>query len=127
MKMVLWAAAGGAIGAAGRYLVGIGATRLLGFGFPWGTLIVNIVGSFAMGVLIETLALRFSVTQETRVFLATGILGGFTTFSAYALDVVVMMQRKEHAAAMFYMGASVGLSVMALILGLSLVRAILHP
>ena len=83
MKLVLLVAAGGAIGAVGRYLVGVGAVRLLGFGFPWGTLIVNVLGSLLMGLLIEFIALRLSASNEVRTFLATGVLGSFTTFSAF--------------------------------------------
>lgn len=94
MKMVLMAAMGGAIGAAGRYLVSVGAMRLIGSGFPWGTLIVNVAGSLVMGLMIEAFALRYSVSNEVRTFLATGILGGFTTFSAFSLDFAVLMERK---------------------------------
>lgn len=126
MKMFLMAAAGGAFGAGARYLVGVGALRLIGSGFPWGTLIVNIVGSFLMGVLIEGAALKWSMTNEMRTFLATGILGGFTTFSAFSLDFAVLMERKANAAAMLYLGASVGLSILALFAGLSVIRAIGH-
>lgn len=124
MKMFLMAAAGGAFGAGARYLVGVGALRLIGSGFPWGTLIVNIVGSFLMGVLIEGAALKWSMTNEMRTFLATGILGGFTTFSAFSLDFAVLVERKANAAAMLYLGASVGLSILALFAGLSVIRAI---
>lgn len=126
MKMVLMAAMGGAIGAAGRYLVGVGAVRFLGSGFPWGTLIVNILGSLLMGFLIEAIALRYSVSNEVRTFLATGILGGFTTFSAFSLDFVTLMERKAHGFAAFYLGASVCLSILALFAGLALARALLQ-
>lgn len=126
MKMVLMAAMGGAVGAAGRYLVGVGALRLIGTGFPWGTLIVNIVGSFIMGFMIETFALRFSVSNELRTFLATGVLGGFTTFSAFSLDFVVLMERKAQGLAALYLGASVGLSILALFAGLFIARAIIQ-
>ena len=126
MKMLLLAASGGAIGAGARYLVGVGAARLLGAGFPWGTLIVNIAGCFLMGVLIEMLALRFSATNDMRVFLTTGLLGGFTTFSAFALDVVVLAERKQNVAAMLYLGSSVFFSLLALFAGLAMVRSLLH-
>jgi CrcB protein len=124
MKMFLMAAAGGALGAGARYLVGVGALRLLGSGFPWGTLIVNIAGCFLMGVLIEGAALKWSMSNEMRTFLATGILGGFTTFSAFSLDFAVLMERKANAAAMIYLGASVGFSILALFAGLAVMRAI---
>lgn len=126
MKMVLMAAMGGAIGAAGRYLVGIGAIRLLGAGFPWGTLIVNVIGSLIMGLFIEAIALRYSISNEMRTFLATGILGGFTTFSAFSLDFAVLVERKAHGLAALYLGASVTLSILALFAGLALARAVLQ-
>lgn len=126
MKLVLMAAAGGAIGAAGRYLVNLGAARWLGADFPWGTLTVNVLGSFAMGVLIESIALRSAVSQEVRVFLATGILGGFTTFSAFSLDFVSLLERRDYLSAASYLLGNVGLAIAALFLGLVLVRQILQ-
>ena len=125
MKMMLMVALGGAIGTTGRYLVGVLAARLFGVGFPWGTLIVNILGSFVMGVLIATLALRYSVSNEVRAFLTIGILGGFTTFSSFALDVVFLAEKKQYLASMSYMGLSVICSLIALVLGLTLVRSLL--
>lgn len=124
MKMFLLAAAGGALGAGARYLVGVGAMRLMGPAFPWGTLSVNIVGCFLMGVLIEGAALKWSMSNELRTFLATGILGGFTTFSAFSLDFAVLMERKAQASALVYLGASVGFSILALFAGLSIMRAL---
>ncbi|MEC9368355.1 MAG: fluoride efflux transporter CrcB [Pseudomonadota bacterium] len=126
MNMVFWVAAGGAIGASARYLVGVGAARLLGSGFPGGTLIVNVLGCFLMGILIEAAALKLSLSNEMRTFLATGILGGFTTFSAFSLDFAVLWERKETAAALAYLGSSVVFSVLALFLGLLLVRMVLE-
>lgn len=126
MKMFLMAAMGGAIGAAGRYLVGVGAIRFLGPGFPWGTLTVNVVGCFIMGLLIEMFALRYSVTNEIRTFLTTGILGGFTTFSAFSLDFATLMERKAQGLAVVYLGASVGLSILALFAGLYIARVALQ-
>ncbi len=123
---ILYAAAGGAIGAAGRYLIGILALRLMGPGFPWGTLAVNILGSFLMGVIIVTLALRFSASQEFKTFLTTGILGGFTTFSAFSLDFATLVERKANTLAMLYLGSSVLLSILALFAGLALARQILN-
>jgi len=125
MKMVIMAAAGGALGASGRYLVGVMATRLLGINFPWGTMIVNIVGSFMMGALVAALALRFSVGNEVRAFLAIGVLGGFTTFSSFALDFVYLLERKQFLVGGVYLGVSVFVSVMALFFGMSLARALL--
>jgi len=123
MKLMILAAMGGAIGAAARYAVSVGATRLLGHGFPWGTLAVNVIGCLIMGFLIEAIALRYSVSHEVRTFLFTGILGGLTTFSAFSLDFATLVERKEHLTAALYLGASVGLSILALFAGLAIVRA----
>lgn len=126
MKVFLMAAAGGALGAGARHLVNVASTRLMGPAFPWGTLTVNILGCFLMGLLIEGMALRWSMSNEARVFLATGILGGFTTFSAFSLDFAVLMERKAHGPALAYAGASVGLSLLALFAGLYVMRAVFH-
>ena len=125
MKMILMVAMGGAVGSSFRYLVGVAAMRFLGMGFPWGTMIVNIAGSFIMGVLIALLALRFSVGNEVRAFLAIGVLGGFTTFSSFALDVVSLYEKKQYFASMGYMSISVIGSILALFLGLFVVRSLL--
>jgi fluoride exporter len=120
-------AAGGVIGAVARYLVYVATAHLLGTGFPYATLIVNIVGSFAMGVLIETMALVWSTSSEMRLFLATGILGAFTTFSTFSLDFVVLYERREWWPAALYVVASVVLSIGALFAGLLLMRRVLSP
>ncbi len=126
MKLLLLASAGGAIGAGARYLMSVGIHRLVGRGavFPWETLTVNIIGCFLMGVIIEALALRFTGSLELRTFLATGILGGFTTFSAFSLDVATLVSRKEQMLAMVYIIGSVGLSILAFYLGLMLARQV---
>ena len=121
--IVLWVAVGGAIGAAARYLVGVQAGRLLGHDFPWGTLIVNVTGSFAVGVIVALFAHKMQASQEVRAFLTTGILGGFTTFSAFSVDFAVLAERKALAAAGFYVLGSVGLSIAALFAGLWIIRA----
>lgn len=118
-------AAGGAIGAVARYLVFVLATRVLGAGFPWGTLIVNVAGSFVLACLIETMALRWSIGQEMRAFLVIGVLGAFTTFSTFSMDVAVLYHRGALAAAAGYVLASVVLSIAAFFLGLALVRVML--
>ncbi len=125
MRLLLYAAAGGAIGTVARHLANVGFGRWLGAGFPWSTLFVNVVGGFLMGAVIEALALRFDGSLELRTFVATGILGGFTTFSAFSMDAVLMMQRGETAMAAVYIGASVVLSIMALLAGLWLTRLVL--
>lgn len=126
MKLLAYACAGGALGAGARYLVTIGVARLMGVGaaFPWATLCVNVVGSFLMGVLVEAMALKLQVSLEVRTLLITGVLGGFTTFSAFSMDFVTLMNRKESLLAGIYVVGSVGLSILALYAGLALVRQI---
>ncbi|WP_373355667.1 fluoride efflux transporter CrcB [Pseudoroseicyclus sp. CXY001] len=115
-------AIGGALGASARYLVGVGAVRLMGPGFPWATLVVNVVGSFVMGALIVALA-QLSATRFAP-FLMTGLLGGFTTFSAFSLDAVALFERGQAVAAALYVAASVGLSLAACVGGLLLARSL---
>ena len=124
MMTIVWVAMGGAVGATGRYLVAMQALRLFGPGFPWGTLTVNIVGSLAMGLLAGMFAHRFQVSTEIRMFLMTGVLGGFTTFSAFSLDVSVLVARKDYMMSALYIIGSVSLSVAALFVGLRLARMI---
>jgi len=114
---------GGGIGAALRHGVNIAGLRLLGPGFPWSTLTVNVVGSLAMGALAAWFAFRGGSSEPWRLFLATGILGGFTTFSAFSLDVALLVERQQPALASGYVVASVLGSVAALFLGLWLTRA----
>lgn len=116
-------ALGGAIGASARYLTNVGAMRLIGPGFPWGTAVVNVVGSFLMGVLVVVLAERFG--NRLAPFLMTGVLGGFTTFSAFSLDAVTMWERGQTAIAGLYVIGSVTLSILALVAGLALARSLL--
>jgi CrcB protein len=118
---LLQVALGGAIGASARYLTSVGAMRLMGPGFPWGTLMVNVVGSFLMGVLVVVLAHRDGGTRLAP-FLMTGILGGFTTFSAFSLDAMAIYERGELALAAFYVAASVLLSLAAIVLGMYMIR-----
>jgi len=121
---MLFVAAGGALGASARYMVGVASGRLIGFGFPWGTLTVNVLGCLFMGLLIEAMALRWSVGNELRAFLTVGLLGGFTTFSAFSSDFVLLFERDAYVSAGFYLVASVGLSIAALFAGLAIVRAL---
>ncbi|WP_299925166.1 fluoride efflux transporter CrcB [uncultured Pelagimonas sp.] len=114
-------ALGGAIGAVLRYLTGVGAMRWLGAGFPWGTLVVNIVGSFMMGVIVVVLA-HLSGTRFAP-FLMTGVLGGFTTFSAFSLDAATLYERGDVTLAAGYVLASVVFSIAALFAGLLLARS----
>ena len=119
-------ALGGGIGAAARHLVNMAALRLVGPGFPAGTLTVNVVGSLLMGCLAGYFALKHAGGggQGLRLFLATGVLGGFTTFSAFSLDALLLWQRGEAGLAVAYVAGSVILSIAALAVGLSLVRAL---
>lgn len=126
MKLVLLVALGGAIGSTLRYLVSLALGWLFGVGFPWGTIAVNIAGSLAMGLVIGLAASKFQLTNELRVFAATGILGGFTTFSAFSLDFALLFERRDYGLAGLYLAGSVGLSILALFAGLYLVRAWLN-
>lgn len=126
MDKLLLVAAGGATGAVMRYLTGMASLRLLGPGWPWGTLTVNVVGGFAMGLLVATLALRGGADQERwRVLLGVGVLGGFTTFSAFSLEVALMIERREWPQAFGYSTLSVVLSIAALFAGLMMARRML--
>jgi fluoride exporter len=120
---LLLAAAGGALGSSGRYLVGVVTLRAFGPGYPWGTFVVNIVGSALIGIFVELIARKFGTSADLRVFAVTGFLGGFTTFSAFSLDAANMMERGDLGLAAGYIGASVVLSLAALFGGLALVRA----
>jgi CrcB protein len=120
--IVLWVALGGAIGAAARHGVNVWSARMFGSDFPWHTLIVNVAGCFAMGLLTGLLALKLNLSQEARAFLTTGILGGFTTFSAFSLDVALLVERKAMLAAGAYAAGSVVLSLAAVFAGLHLIR-----
>jgi len=122
IKFMFFAACGGAIGAAARYGVYAVMARLLGIEFPWGTLIVNVVGSLAMGLLFGAFAPRLAGSESLRAFVAVGVLGGFTTFSAFSLDFAVLVDRKAHGMAALYAGTSVCISIAALFAGLWLAR-----
>ena len=118
---LLQVALGGAIGASARYLTSVGAMRLMGPGFPWGTLTVNVVGSFLMGVLVVVLAHKGGM--KAAPFLMTGILGGFTTFSAFSLDAFTLYERGQTGGALAYVAASVVLSIAAIVAGVLVARA----
>jgi CrcB protein len=113
---------GAGIGGALRHGVNLGSARLFGAAFPVGTMLVNIVGSFLMGLLAGYFTYRTGVPQSTRLFLTTGILGGFTTFSAFSLDAALLVERHFYWSAAAYVAGSVLLSLVALFAGLSLFR-----
>lgn len=125
MNLVLPIALGGAIGAVMRHYAGSAALAAFGAAFPWGTLIVNVTGSAIMGVLIGTFAQTEGVSPALRAFLTVGVLGGFTTFSTFSLDVVSLWERGEVLAALGYVAASVVISIAALAAGLYGTRMIL--
>ena len=120
MTSVFSVALGGAIGAVGRYGVNVAATRWLGIGFPWGTVIVNIVGSFLMGVLIVWLANKGGMRFAP--FLMTGLLGGFTTFSAFSLDAITLFERGQTLQAGAYVLGSVVTALIAIMAGMAATR-----
>ena len=123
MPVLLQIAVGGAIGATLRYLAVLEVTRLAGRGFPWGTLLVNIAGGLAMGIVAELVLGRTDHgLARFAPFLMPGVLGGFTTFSAFSLEVVQLAERGRLIAAALYVSASVGLSVAALVAGMRLAR-----
>jgi CrcB protein len=123
MAAYLFVFFGSGIGGAMRHSVNQLTMRCIGGDFPWSTLIVNIVGSFVIGVFAEYLALRGQVSQHWRLFFATGVLGGFTTFSAFSLDVVLLHERGQTVLATGYALGTVAASVGALFLGMWFIRA----
>lgn len=123
MDKLLLVGLGGGAGAMLRYLTGVAAHRALGGGWPWGTLAVNVVGGLAMGLLVDALALRGGEGQEKlRLLLGVGLLGGFTTFSAFSLELGLMLRRQELGQAAAYALGSVVLSVAALFIGMAVAR-----
>lgn len=125
MTMLLAVFCGGGLGALGRYLAGMAALAAFGPGYPYGTLIVNVAGGFVMGAIVEAGALRLNYTPELRAFLTVGLLGGFTTFSAFSLESALMIERGEWLAALGYVAGSAVLSIAALFAGLWAVRSVL--
>lgn len=107
-----------------RYLVAIGSGRAFGTDFPWGTLIINVTGSFLIGLLAALFATRWNLPQTARIFLTVGICGGYTTFSTFSLDAWYLIERGQTLASAVYMIVSVVLSVGALIAAMQLVRAL---
>jgi fluoride exporter len=124
MQAFLTVFLGAGIGGALRHGVNLSAAKLVGTGFPHGTLIVNILGSLIMGFLVEWFAVRFDPGQTWRLFLTTGILGGFTTFSAFSLDTALLIERQSYIVAGVYVLASLIGSIGGLFIGLILVRQV---
>ena len=124
MKTLMAVALGGALGSVARHGVVAWAGDRLGLDFPWGTLIVNLIGSFAIGALAEAMTLLWSPSPEIRAFLIVGILGGFTTYSAFSLDIFVLIERGAWIPALSYVLASLLLGLGGLVAGLRLVRLV---
>ncbi len=118
--------AGAGIGGALRHGVNIAAAKIFGLGFPYGTLIVNVTGSFVMGLFAGYFAYRSGVPQHVRLFLTTGILGGFTTFSTFSLDAALLIERHAFAMAAAYAIGSIAAGVAALFFGLAVFRSAGH-
>jgi len=116
-------ALGGALGAVARYGVSIGTAQIFGAGFPWATLIVNVIGSFLMGIVVAKLAQTVAVSQELRALVTVGFLGAFTTFSTFSLDAITLWERGDILHAFAYVVSSVLLSITALFLGLWIMKA----
>lgn len=125
MDKLLLVFVGGGIGSVARYLLGVSATRSLGFGWPYGTFAANVLGGFAMGFLVSWLAHRGGADQERwRVLIGVGVLGGFTTFSTFSLETALMIQRRDYGQAAGYAAASVIMAIGGLFLGLLAARRI---
>jgi CrcB protein len=126
MKTVLAIALGGAFGAVARYFIARWCGMVLGEGFPWGPLTVNVVGCFAMGMLVELMASVWSPSAEMRAFLTVGILGALTTFSTFSLDIAVLHGRGETLLAASYVLVTVVASIVTIFAGLAVMRTILQ-
>ena len=123
MQMLISISAGAVVGALGRHFLTTWVTRLAETGFPWATMLVNVLGSLCLGVLVELLALKISLSQEVRAFLVIGVLGSFTTFSTFSFETVLLLQKGQSINALVYVLASVVLSISAFFAGVLCVRA----
>ena len=126
MKAYLIIFFGAGFGGSLRHGVNLACARYCGLSFPWGTLVINILGSTLMGLAAGYFAFKAgeSWSQQARLFLTTGVLGGFTTFSAFSLDAVLLWERGDTAGALFYVIGSVVIAILGLMLGLALVRSL---
>ena len=124
MNGIVYVALGGAMGASARHLLGMATFKALGPGYPYGTLAANVLGGFLMGFLYIFLITKFHGGTNLRLFLGVGLLGGFTTFSAFSLDAFLMFEKKAYGALLGYVGGSVILSIGALMIGLILARKV---
>lgn len=124
MLQILAIAGGGALGALGRFWVSAGVYQLLGKSFPWGTLTVNVVGSFAMGFLLVLFLERLAAAPEWRAAVLVGFLGAFTTFSTFSIETLNLMEQGDLTKALLNVLASVVLCIAACWLGLILARSL---
>lgn len=124
MTPLLYVGAGGALGAMARFLMAGWVQKASGGTFPWGTLSVNVAGAFAMGLVVAVALKAASFPADLRVFLTSGVLGGFTTFSAFSVETALMIEKGDFIPASLYIAASVILTVLFLFCGLWLVRSI---
>ena len=124
MQSVLIVFAGGGLGAVARHLINLSVSRVIGSDFPWGVMLINVSGSVIMGMAAAYFAFKADATwsQPLRLFMTTGILGGYTTFSAFSLDVALLWERGEPLHALVYVLGSVILSVLGLFAGLAVIR-----
>ena len=120
-QAIIWVALGGALGAVGRYLVGLSLKTASGF--PWATMSVNILGSLLMGLVVGWLSRQNGGSDALRLFVAVGILGGFTTFSAFSMDLFTLLERRDIAATVLYLGGSLLGGLVAFIIGFMALRA----
>ena len=125
MNVLFSVALGGAVGAMGRYWISTQVGHLLGTSFPWGTLAVNILGCAIMGALVQLMAFVWSPPEELRALLTVGMMGALTTFSAFSLEIVLMLERGHWLVASTYIVLSVILSIGAMLLSMAALRAIL--
>lgn len=122
MDRLLWVCLGSALGGGARYLVGVGATSLLGPGFPYGTLLVNVAGSLAIGLVMQIAMESQAIGPNLRLFLVTGLLGGFTTYSSFNHETLVLLRDGPHVLGFVYLAGTVLLCLAAGALGLALGR-----
>jgi CrcB protein len=116
--------AGGMLGAIARYELGLRAAERWGLHFPWGTLLINVSGSFALGLYLTLATERFSGRSTTRLFVATGFLGTYTTFSTFSFETLQLIERGEFAAALANVAASLIAGLLAVVVGISAARAL---
>jgi fluoride exporter len=125
IKTLAFVALGGAVGASARYIVGVLAAHYGSGQFPWGTFSVNVAGSCLVGILAGLMTYTWSPSPELRAFLIVGVLGGFTTFSAFSMEVALLIERDRLGLAALYLGATVVISVAGLFAGLKVTRMVL--